>query len=91
MPHYKNPFEKGKLIIQFNVTFPTDHWLDDIKLKTLENLLPPRKDVMIPDDVEECELTEYDPQQSRNRQYAHMHDDDDDEDGGNPRVQCASQ
>lgn len=40
MPTYRNPFEKGKLIIQFTVDFPER--LDANVAKKLEKLLPPR-------------------------------------------------
>ena len=40
MPHYRNPFEKGRLIIQFNVVFPTK--LAPETIPQLESLLPPR-------------------------------------------------
>ena len=29
MPMYRNPFEKGKLIISFKITFPTDNWISE--------------------------------------------------------------
>jgi len=40
MPQYKNPFEKGRLIIQFLVNFPTS-LLPEL-IPQLENCLPPR-------------------------------------------------
>lgn len=40
MPYYKNPFEKGRLIIQFTVNFPTQ--LPPEKIPMLESCLPPR-------------------------------------------------
>lgn len=33
MPHYRNPFEKGNLYIKFDVTFPENHFTNEIKLK----------------------------------------------------------
>ena len=38
MPTYRNPFEKGKLIIQFNVEFPDS--IDPAIVPKLEKLLP---------------------------------------------------
>ena len=38
MPTYRNPFEKGKLIIQFTVDFPET--LDPAIIPKLEKLLP---------------------------------------------------
>jgi DnaJ family protein A protein 1 len=40
MPQYKNPFEKGRLIIQFLVNFPSS--LPPELIPQLENCLPPR-------------------------------------------------
>jgi DnaJ family protein A protein 1 len=41
MPHHRNPFDKGRLIITFKVTFPPSRFLPESKLKELANLLPP--------------------------------------------------
>lgn len=40
MPMYKNPFEKGQLIIQFLVNFPER--IPPVVIPALENCLPPR-------------------------------------------------
>jgi len=40
MPHYRNPFEKGRLIIQFHVVFPQQ--LPPENVAKLEHLLPAR-------------------------------------------------
>jgi DnaJ family protein A protein 1 len=40
MPHYRNPFEKGRLIIQFCVEFPRQ--LSQDVIPQLESLLPAR-------------------------------------------------
>lgn len=54
MPQYKNPFEKGRLIIQFEVIFPT-HIAPELVPK-LETCLPPRPRLDISMDAEECTL-----------------------------------
>lgn len=43
MPRYKNPFEKGYLVIQFEVIFPPNNFLkgDKNKLNQLRSILPP--------------------------------------------------
>ena len=38
MPQYRNPFEKGRLIIQFNVVFPDS--LDPTMAQALSKILP---------------------------------------------------
>lgn len=40
MPQYKNPFEKGRMIVQFLVNFPDK--LPVQKIVQLESCLPPR-------------------------------------------------
>lgn len=89
MPMYKNPYEKGRLIIQFNVEFPKPGQIDAKKIGELEKNLPPRAPVEIPVDAEEHMLVDIDPSYSR-RGGAH---DEDEEDypRGAQRVQCANQ
>ena len=85
MPIHKNPLEKGKLIINFTVTFPVNNWLPASKLSQLEKLLPKREEQIIPDEVDVCML-EDDYQQK----YAAHNFDSSDEEGYGPQVQCAS-
>merc|ERR1712096_182974 len=48
MPRYRNPFSKGRLIIQFAVNFPASGWCtDEAKLKQLEKLLPQKTPVKV--------------------------------------------
>ncbi|XP_030042242.1 dnaJ homolog subfamily A member 4 [Microcaecilia unicolor] len=68
MPRLKDPFEKGILILQFYVRFPEHFWLPLTKLPDLENLLPPREEVLITDDMEQVDLVEFDPN-SRSQSY----------------------
>lgn len=83
MPTYKNPFEKGRLIINFHVNFPDKLNAEEIAM--LENILPARPEVMIPDNAEECSLQEMDPTHRRRRRYQSMEE----EDGhGRQHVQC---
>ena len=39
MPYYRNPFEKGRLLIQFNVVFPAN--LEPSMAEALSKILPP--------------------------------------------------
>lgn len=87
MPQYKNPFEKGRLIIQFLVNFPTSIAPDIIP--RLEECLPARPEQMIPDNAEECILEDMDPEhEARQRDYKNAYDED--EGHGPSRVQCAT-
>ncbi len=92
MPQYRNPFDKGQLIILFNIKFPEDGWIDAAKIQQLEAILPPRQEIMIPDGAEECTLQRFEGQSNSRGNfggYREAYRDDDDEEGG-PRVQCAS-
>lgn len=88
MPQYRNPFEKGKLIVQFLVQFPTR--IDPAVIGKLESLLPPRQECMIPDNAEEVVLQDLDPEQEARRQRQHREAYEEDEEHFHPRggVQC---
>lgn len=90
MPTYKNPFEKGRLILQFLVEFPTE--INPAIIPTLENCLPARPEIMIPDQAEECLLVAFDPEQEAKRRQHNRNAYDEDEDGHaqGQRVQCAT-
>ncbi|PAA73377.1 hypothetical protein BOX15_Mlig009083g1 [Macrostomum lignano] len=68
MPTYKNPFEKGRLIIHFTVEFPPTGFLSEKELKQLRKLLPPGQEVIVPDDAEETVMTEFDPEMDARQQ-----------------------
>ncbi|KAJ8674835.1 hypothetical protein QAD02_010621 [Eretmocerus hayati] len=86
MPVYKDPFTKGRLIIQFVVNFPKS--IDPAIIPTLEKCLPPREQVIVPDGAEECNLMEVDPhEESRRREQRQAYEEDD---GRPSRVQCAT-
>merc|ERR1719282_226206 len=91
MPTYRNPFEKGKLIIQFNVEFPDS--IDPAIVPKLEKLLPAKEEPMIPEgeDHEEVNMQDFDPESDRRQRS--MHDDDEDHmhGHGGPGVSCATQ
>ena len=58
-PQYRNPFNKGLLLIQFAVTFPSCGWCNDAsKLKQLEDLLPPREKEEVEKNFEVVDLEE---------------------------------
>jgi len=92
MPIYREPFERGQLIVIFEVEFPEKHWLPEHLLPKLENLLPPRDPTMITDDMEEVDLCNiddyYTQQRSRGEREAYEEDDDEGPRGG---VQCQTQ
>lgn len=86
MPIYKDPFTHGRLIIQFIVNFPKS--IEPSVIPTLEQCLPPREEVIIPDNAEECLLTDLDPEQEqRRRDTRQVYEEDE---GGPSRVQCAT-
>ncbi|GBM55013.1 DnaJ subfamily A member 1 [Araneus ventricosus] len=86
MPQYKNPFEKGKFIINFHVKFPEN--LSTEAIAQLEAILPPRPEYIIPDDAEELPLMDINPENDRHAKYKHPLEDDDDRYGRPQGVQC---
>ncbi|XP_071752551.1 dnaJ homolog subfamily A member 1 [Centroberyx gerrardi] len=89
MPIYRDPYDKGQLIIQFQVEFPEKDWLPEHLMFQLERLLPAREEVMVSDDMEEVDLCEVDSQ-SQQRSYGGEAYDEDDE-GPRGGVQCQTQ
>ncbi|KAI5723142.1 dnaJ homolog subfamily A member 1 isoform X2 [Diaphorina citri] len=87
MPTYKDPFEKGNLIIVFSVKFPDVIPVD--KVPAIEACLPPRPKVTIPENGEEVVLETMDPEKER-AQNAYRQAHQEDEDQGPSRVQCAT-
>ena len=91
MPQYKNPFERGRLLVQFQVKFPESNWLPPQQLPKLESYLPPREETIIPDDAEECVLQQVDPNDENQKQQRRKAYDSDDENGRQGQsVQCAT-
>eukprot|EP01113_Clastostelium_recurvatum_P000319 TRINITY_DN1013_c0_g1_i2.p1 TRINITY_DN1013_c0_g1~~TRINITY_DN1013_c0_g1_i2.p1 ORF type:complete len:418 (-),score=99.10 TRINITY_DN1013_c0_g1_i2:26-1279(-) len=105
MPTYKRPFEKGDLLVKFNIVFPEPGKFTPQQAALLERILPPRNPLpaVVSDDAEEVTLasTAYKPdarkgQRNRGEAYSddRMHDDDDEEDDGRqggPGVNCRQQ
>jgi len=92
MPQYRNPFEKGRLIIQFNVVFPSS--LEPSVAEKLAAILPPAVEPILPDEVDEVDLNDFDPEEDRQQQRHRQYDDDDEGHHGHPGgpgVQCATQ
>lgn len=87
MPVYRDPFTRGKLVIRFSVNFPKS--LDPSVIPQLEQCLPPREEVIIPDGAEECTLTDFGPDYAiRGEDSRQAYDEDE---GGPNRLQCATQ
>lgn len=103
MPVYRNPFDKGNLLVQMSVQFPEK--LDPAVATSLEALLPPKPAVDFPltgDTVEDVTLLDFDPRSSRGgrgsrsggRPEAYLEDDDEGGYAGMPGgqgVQCRPQ
>uniref|UniRef100_H2YM75 Uncharacterized protein n=1 Tax=Ciona savignyi TaxID=51511 RepID=H2YM75_CIOSA len=88
MPIYRDPFQKGRLILQFKVNFPDNNWISQENIKRLEKLLPTKEHVDIDEEMEEVNLQEYDPNHRSNSSGRNAYDEDD-EDGPQGRgMQC---
>jgi len=96
MPMHKNPFEKGYLVVVFDVIFPENRMNDDQK-KVLMNVLPqpkPLKEIPKGVHVDEVTLQEYGASErgsrgGQRREVYHGDDGEDEEGGGG--VRCAHQ
>lgn len=88
MPRWKDPYEKGRLIVQFSVKFPDS--IDPAIVPTLEKLLPPREPLDISEEVtEDVALMDLDYERdSSRRNERRQYDEDDAHESG---VQCAAQ
>lgn len=86
MPVYRDPFQKGRLIIQFTVSFPDNNWISDSEIKKLEAFLPAREEVIVTDDMEDVELHEFDPNARTQGMPGEAYEEDDDEPRGG--MQC---
>jgi len=89
MPQYRNPFEKGRMILQFNVVFPPN--LDPKIADALAKVLPAGEEPMIPDDHDEVDMNDFDPESDRQNRRQQYEEDDDHHGHHGPGVQCASQ
>jgi len=96
MPIHKRPYEKGRLIIKFNVQFPKVLKEDAIKL--LDKALPkPRaKPPVTDEEVEDASLTDFVQTDRHNHSHAgrggEAYEEDDEEGHGHPQgVSCAQQ
>lgn len=91
MPVYRNPMEKGRLVLHFDVKFPEKNEIQADQIKKLKTLLPARTPVTIPMDAEECDLVDYDPRHNQRSQRREMYDDDDPRaHAGGTHVNCAT-
>ena len=92
MPKHRNPFDKGQLIIKFEIEMP--EILPEDALQTLSRVLPPptRPEVPYnPNECEECILHKYEETAQRAESGRRGNDSDDDQDPGGQRAQCVHQ
>jgi len=103
MPIYRNPFEKGNLIVQFEVEYPKPEWFSVQENRDkIQELLPPKQEqVTSMNDMEEAMLMDFEPERHQTRSRGGRgggaaYDEDDDEyghahGGRGGGVQCQSQ
>jgi DnaJ family protein A protein 2 len=100
MPQYKNPFEKGRLIIKFDVEFPEPGFLTSEAQKILLQVLPTESPIKeLPKDVEEVLLSSVNQSTSFNNEhkfksrevYEEDFDNDDMEERGRTGLTCHQQ
>ena len=84
-------------MVFFHVKFPENGWISKAKVLELKNYLPAVQKPIIPDDAEECVLSNFDPNTEKigaESRRGEAYDSDDEEaghHGGAQRVQCANQ
>eukprot|EP00096_Caligus_rogercresseyi_P016410 TRINITY_DN904_c0_g1_i4.p1 TRINITY_DN904_c0_g1~~TRINITY_DN904_c0_g1_i4.p1 ORF type:complete len:403 (+),score=169.56 TRINITY_DN904_c0_g1_i4:114-1322(+) len=87
-PTYRNPFNKGRLIIVFNVVFPEKLSPEAIGFISQGLPKPPKRDGPVSEDAEEVELTPFDGKYKDGT----MEPDEDMDDGDHEqRINCAQQ
>lgn len=59
MPLHNNPFEHGDLLLKFKVVFPENGFASPEQLKTLEDALPSRESITLPEDGEEVQMVDF--------------------------------
>ncbi|ELR24754.1 Hsp40, putative [Acanthamoeba castellanii str. Neff] len=103
MPTYKRPFDKGLLILKFNIVFPSTITPDQIQL--LHHALPSPDSKAETDaevkrrreageHVEEIYLQDYNPERRKSGhggREAYNSDSDEEHEGGGPGIGCAQQ
>lgn len=93
MPTHKHPEQKGDLYIRFEVDMPSEDWIRGLDVKSLEQLLPPKKPDVSPrpEIVDEVEYEKADIEDfgANDEDSDHWTDDGSDEDG--PNMECRQQ
>jgi len=86
-------YSRGNLFVQFEVAFPDPSEISAKKLRKLKSVLPAKPDIVVSDEMEQCELgSDLDPTVKTPWSAAVGEAyDSDEEGGGGQRVQCASQ
>jgi chaperone protein DnaJ len=90
LPTWKSPFEKGNLLIQFEIDFPKK--IPENITEKLIKILPPKEKVEKTKDMDEVTLVEavFDTQEQKRNKDAYENDDDDEQHGGGG-IQCGQQ
>lgn len=86
MPQQRYHFNKGKLIINFTINFPTDGWIKQNQIPNLEEILPSREKHVPSDLAEEVHLRNISDVPQDYHSSHNYYDEDEDERGSG--VQC---
>ncbi|KAH9481641.1 DnaJ protein-like protein ANJ1 [Psilocybe cubensis] len=75
MPVYKHPQEKGDLYVIFDIEMPDQEWLRTVDVKSVEAILPPKRQNVdpLPEIVDEADFEESDIVDVRARSVPHSH------------------
>jgi len=92
MPIHKRPYEKGRLIIKFNVVFPKTLTPEAIKLIDKSLPKPKAKPAVNEEEVEDVTLSEFVQSERHGHHGREAYEEDDEEGHGHPQgVSCAQQ
>lgn len=90
MPIRDNPYQKGNLIIQFNIEFPNSGYFNDMKLELLDKILPGSYNISSPEETEEYIMSDFNSEEAREDYMTNQEVyDSDEETEGRQGVQCA--
>ena len=92
MPILRKPYQKGNLIIKFDIIFPVAKEIDAAKAQMLAKCLPPRNDEPIAEkNAEHVTLVSARKTQASQKGYYDEEDDEDERHGAPRGVQCSQQ
>jgi len=92
MPIRDNPYQKGNLIIQFNIEFPESGTFNDTHMRMIDKIIPGSYNISGPNDAEKYIMSDFNKEETREDYMDNQeaYDSDEENDGfARQGVQCA--